>query len=524
MQNRNSSKNMDGGESEIHLGDLFWAIWRVRAWAIGGLLVALAVASALVILNHYLRLATTTYSQEIAFKIGGQSAAQYPNGTEFSSNDLRSPVVLNRVYEQTQLQKFGLSYQDFVTSINVTPSSAIYEGVVGRYRARLADNSLTFEERRQVEAEFSAAIASSISSGATINFNVVGNTVPQTVGLAVVAAIPNTWADIYINQLGVLNLPIAQSSNQLLAPGFLDRLDYPAAYDVLEASFITVRSRIDQLKSIAGSQTLADGDNERTIFDIEREVQRLERFSLEQVLAPLTELGLNKTPELTSVTYQFKLDELDRQIRLANDNARIITQALHTATTTAPPSTGIGMAAENRQLSGTVVQQFGPELVDRLIGMSVENAGVGFRETLIQTKLDYEQRALELSGQHEKISRRLALIRGERQIQDAAALEQIFTNEARDLTASLNRQWTALNSILNQVNMERINFDKQLFQPLPTLDQVSQVGSLSLRSLGITLGMAGFLGLMGGLLIAFVRSFAGRSGWRRAHEVELATA
>ncbi|WIY53230.1 hypothetical protein O9Z70_01415 [Devosia sp. YIM 151766] len=489
---------------EVSLGDLFRSLWQSRAWAIGGMVIAMAIAGALLILLHFLRVDATTYSQEIAFKIGGQSEARYPNGTSFSPNDLRSPVVLNRVYDDLGIADFGLSYREFATAVSVTPSSAIYEGVVGRYRARLADTSLTFEERRQIEAEFGSTLTSTLSSGATVNFNVVGSEVPKNVGLAVVSAIPNSWADIYINQLGVLDLPFDQSSSLIVSPEFLNALDYPAAYDVLEMAFVTVRERIRQLQAISGAQTLMDGDGARTISDIEREIQRMERFSLEQVLAPLTELGLNKSPELTGATYRYKLDELDRRVRLAKDNAQILDQALQTATgmtAAAAPSAG----STEPQVPSTIVQQFGPELVDRLIGMSVENAGIDFRETLIQNKLNYEREAIALTSERQKIAQRLALIVDDRAIPNAEELEIIFQEEATRLAEGLNQQWLAMGSILNQVNLERINFDKELFQPLPTLNQVGTADQMSIRTLVLTLGMAAFVGLVAGLLVAFVR-------------------
>ncbi len=488
---------------EVTIADLARSLWRARAWALGGVVIAVGVAGALLIVQHVFRVESTTYSQEIAFKIGGQSEAKYPNGTDFSPNDLRAPVVLNRVYDDMNIADFNLSYREFVTAVSITPASAIYEVVVGRYRARLTDTSLTFEERRQIEAEFSSALASTLSSGATVNFNVAGSDIPSSVGLAVVAAIPNVWADVYINQLGVLNLPIDQSSTPLVTPEFLAPLDYPAAYEVLETALATVHGRIDQLKSISGTQTLTDGQGNRTLSDIERDVQRLERFSLEQVLAPLTELGLNKAPELTAATYQYQLDDFDRKISLARDNAQIIERALQTAaqvTTVVAP----GSAGSDNQVPGTIVQQFGPELVDRLIGMSVENAGIDFRETLIKSKLEYEQQALGLSAERKQIAQRLALIRGGQVIQNAAELEEIFATEATQLAEAINQQWVYLGSLLNQINLERVNFDKELFQPLPTVGQISSNSGISIRSVAITLGMAAFLGLVAGLLAAFL--------------------
>src|SRR5690606_18143367 len=111
----------------------------------------------------------STFRQEVAFTLQDQNGNTYPNGTDFSPNDLRGPIVLQRVYEDLDLASHGLRYSEFAGAVSVTPTSALYANVIDRYRERLDDRTLTFEERRQIEAEFRAAIGTTLASNAVVS-------------------------------------------------------------------------------------------------------------------------------------------------------------------------------------------------------------------------------------------------------------------------------------------------------------------------------------------------------------------
>ncbi|WP_196259672.1 hypothetical protein [Pelagibacterium limicola] len=440
------------------------------------------------------------------------SAGTYPNGLTFSPNDLRSPAILQRVYARAELDDYGLSYRDFAAAISVTPTSETYEGVIERYRSRLGQTNLTFAERQQIEEEFANSLRASLATGAVVQFNLPArHNIPPAVGRMVVTSIPDVWADIFINQLGVLDLPVPGARTNLISSDLLTELDYPAAFDALKTAFETLYARIDLARSISGSHSLSSPLTDRTLYDIERDLHNLERFSLTHVLEPLTALGINRSPELTQASYQFQLEELGRQIRLANENAAILDRALSTSDTLlvrgadrrlSDVSSGEGMAS----IPATIVQQFGPELVDRLVSMSVENAGVDFRESLIQAKLEYEQRALVLGVERERIAHRLALISEGRELVNESRLEEIFVTEADRLVEALNSDWDDVQAILAQANLERLAHDKQLFQPLPTPDAVGRTAEFISRTTLLAWIAAGFAGLLLGMFAFMIRA------------------
>lgn len=501
MDARNPASTIDYRDDEISLGDLVRGIWSTRAFAVAGGLVGVSVAAMLIFAQSAMAPSVASFRQDVELTLDGSGT--YPNGTPFSANDLRSPAVLQRVYDETGLDEYDLSYRQFAASITITPASATYETIIERYRSRLSNASLTNAERQQIEDEFNAALSAALGSGATIAFTLPqGNSVPQAIGEHVVSRIPDAWAEIYINQLGVLNLPVPNSGAELIAPQFIASLDYPIAYDAIDTAFGTLVDRIQIAQSVSGAQNLTSPETGRSLFDISRDVDNLRRYSLEHVLAPLTELGLNKSPEITLAAYQYQIEDLDRQMRLARDNAAIIDSALGVTSglsTAALAQDSEALSSMTAQLPTTIVQQFGPELVDRLIGMSVENAGVTFRENLLEAKLSFEAEALDLGMARDRLQQRLSLISGQTRIENQAMLETVFTEEADRLVTSLNDYWAEVESILGQANLERLSHDVQLFRALPAAETAPSGTPLFSRNNILLLIAAGLGGLLMGM-------------------------
>lgn len=504
----------DDIEREVSLSDLVRGLWGSRGWAVGGALLGFGIAL-LIALGAFLAApGADVYRQEVVFTLTGQSEGRYPNGTAFSPNDLRSSAVLLRAHEESGLAEYGVSYAEFASAVTVTPTSALYEGTVERFRDRLSSRNLTFEERRQIEEEFAAALESRLADNAIVALTLPrSRNVPQAVGRRAVIAIPNIWADIYINQLGVVDLPVAVSTGELISAEFVAGLDYPLAYDALVGAAGELRRRVDAIQRLSGAQNLAEASSGRTLYDVERDVMRIERFSLRQVLAPLAELGVSRTPELTTVAYRYQIEKLEEDIRLATSSARNIEGVLRVGERAEAngPAPAAGEVATATGFGVPIAAQppLPADFLERLVSMTVENAGVAFRETMLEYKLRLENEALVATLQRDMLANRVAAIadvsgapvagRGGTQY------EEVFARESEAVVGQLNLLWRQVDLILAQANLQRLNFDKQLFKPMPTANAVISQSPLLSRNTAVFVLGAGMIGLVGGMLLHFAR-------------------
>lgn len=94
-------------ENEVSLLGLLQAIWGIRVWIVGGIILAMLLAVVAVLA---LRVADyqTRSQYVIQFRFEGRAEDRYPNGVPFSLGDIVAPAVLTQVFENQKLAEQGL--------------------------------------------------------------------------------------------------------------------------------------------------------------------------------------------------------------------------------------------------------------------------------------------------------------------------------------------------------------------------------------------------------------------------------
>ena len=132
---------------EISLQPLLKTLWLYRqviSLAVAGVMACFVVAMlAAYVFQAVERLGTV----ELRLLFEGAGQGQYPNGTLFSSAEIRSTPVLTEVFEINDLERYG-SYEDFNDSIFVLQSNLELELLSYEYQAKLADSRLSPVEPR----------------------------------------------------------------------------------------------------------------------------------------------------------------------------------------------------------------------------------------------------------------------------------------------------------------------------------------------------------------------------------------
>src|SRR5690554_6611618 len=113
-------------DDEISLGDLVRSLWRSRAWALSGTAIGVVLTGGALFVQFATTPEIAVFRQDISLMLDNGS---YPNGAAFSTNDLRSPIVIERVHREAELETFGISQRDLSAGLSVTPSSTTYNGV-----------------------------------------------------------------------------------------------------------------------------------------------------------------------------------------------------------------------------------------------------------------------------------------------------------------------------------------------------------------------------------------------------------
>jgi hypothetical protein len=448
-----------------------------------------------------------TYRTAITLTMPGAESGKYPNGMSFSPSDLRSPAVLRDVYKANEVEKLGLDFQTFNNMVTVEAYSPVLESIIARYRIRLDNKLLTFEERKQIEAEFEAAVSSIEGRALVVTMNIPDNwNIPAALGAKLASDIPAKWADLYLNRLGALRLPVANSNAPLVNMTLLKSLDYPLAYDYLIDQTDKMAKRIGEVAQLPGTTSLLSKMHGKSVADLQRDLDAMSEFRLRRVLRPIVELGLTKSPAMTAITYENMIGNLNIASKSNAERSRLVTGIVadvdaNTAQISQNSPGGNGSA------NTSVMQPFDGTFVDKIIELSSKSSGVAFRETLLEKKFGFENDGVSTGELSTRLMNRLAAIRRFDANGNANPdLVPAFEAGAAAVVLELDQLWSETNDILEQANLSRIGTDKSLYvsQELPGSAVASREPLFTLRML-IIMAAATLSGAVVGFMIFGLR-------------------
>ncbi|TXR38926.1 hypothetical protein FVE88_12170 [Ectopseudomonas mendocina] len=394
---------------EIDLGELMLRIWATRVIVVKAVLVVLALFVCYIGASYLLSNKTVRYSQVFDLTFEGLRSGEFPNGSPFLISDITSPTVLNRVYRQNGLEDFGLDLDEFRRSVNIQSYAPNYALIRAKYDGLLADKKLTPADiadlQKQMLAELQAA-----RSGAVIITMLLPQSRSLTPDVAqkVLLDIPKTWASRAIVEQGVLkpNLPVY--SERIFDKQRFENLDYLLGMDLLLENIRQIRNNIASLKTEPNASTLVDDESGFTLVDLDKAIQDVAEYDIRQIIDPIKELGISRSPEVVQLYYSRRLADLQQEQALWRERAQTIRNVLNVYSREASTaSTVAGAPAAQNNL----VPQLGDAFLDRLLEVSRQGSDLEFRQKLTEEVLTHENRAIDLEKQINDIRRTLTTMK-----------------------------------------------------------------------------------------------------------------
>ena len=456
-------------------------LWRGRIWVATAAALGLLLGLLFVLFTAISRPSVTTYRSAVTLTMKGAKPGEYPNGSSFAPSDLRSPAVLDAVYQNLSLENFKFSRVDFANAINVEAFSPSIDGITARYQARARAKNITPEELKTIEEVYRNELLAAQNEGMQVLFTVDGKFgIPDEIGRQVVASVPAVWSQVFIESLGVISYQIARSAADLIDQGLVETLDYPLVFDYIESSEKELEKRLSAISQLPNSTNVAVLDSTQTLFDLQRRALNARAFSIEKIMRPIVDKGLSRTQSLTVLAYENRAQVIEIDEKSDVQKSQSISSLIRERNATdAPLGSGVGASAGIQGATGSGSGNFstlGDGVVDRIVALSISSAGAQFREQLLNEKMGVENSITEKIRERRLIERRLAGIRSQGpggELPDRDALVAAFESAAASTIMELNDIWRRANEILSIVSRERLNLDKQLYASLPSDDMQS---------------------------------------------------
>ncbi len=179
----------EASHQEISVSEVLQRMWRHRGlFFILPILFAAITLAGLAIWSIQLR-------NPIVYYVGlkGIQDGRYPNGAQFSPNDLLIPQVIEAVASQFAIQDQAALRAAF----QIRSGSPLEEGVNAKYRKLFANRALTTTENDALASRYKEELSQAVNSGIRIDFNFRSLGLDKAMGMAVAAALPEAWTKIY---------------------------------------------------------------------------------------------------------------------------------------------------------------------------------------------------------------------------------------------------------------------------------------------------------------------------------------
>lgn len=382
-----------GQSDDIDLRDLFKRIWATRRVVLISVLLITAMFWGAWVIMYLANPKAYTYSRIIQFTFKGVEEGEYPNGSPFRVADVVGPKVLSLVYDQNQLEAYGIPEHDFVQSFTIHPYAPDYNLIINKYQMAIERKNISVEEVNQLQEKMKIELQQASVRSARISFTPHRSIdLPENIINKVLLDVPRVWTTKAIEDDGVANLDIALYSSKMFDQERFANLDYMVAFDLIRDNVARINQNIDELLEKPNGRVVTDKISGYSLPDLKKVIEDIVNYDLNQMFTPLQELGIAKNEEVVAMYYRYKLQRLERQTKFSLRQAELIEKTLKTYENKRLESTDVAGQSGG---GSTAIPQLGGDFITRLIDLTEESSDKEFRQQLIEQILENQKKAVD---------------------------------------------------------------------------------------------------------------------------------
>ena len=308
-----------------------------------------------------------------------------------------------KVWAKQSIEIKGAGQLDLeILSSNIINQSAMTENSVDEFK-RSWDNLITL--KRQVSEALDAHTISFVRDTNT-NYTLQDavhllNNIEQRLIIS-----PRHWSSDSKNSP---KLNVALYSPALFDESVIEGLDYLIAIDLVKQRISLVKDNVDVLLQHPGSHLAVDTKTNLALEDIKKLTEDLEEYELQNIQAPLLQLGISKNPDRVEMYYTFRVNKLERELKEIQSMISTLEEAEVRYLSGNIKRSNSNNQAQNTTSATTMMPQFGDAFIDKIISLSQKSDDVGFRQDLNSQAIDLSKRAVILASEISQLREYLAL-------------------------------------------------------------------------------------------------------------------
>lgn len=396
----------------ISLKDLIMTFWGYRRaivlLSLGATILIIAIAGFIFLTQ------TGEIVAKLQFKLDfqGVNKGEYPNGMRFSSSDILSMPVINKVHKEDNLQRY-IKLPDFKASLAVIQTSDALRLLEYEYAAKLSAKNLNVDQRARLEAEFIEKKKSVLIPVYTLMWDIGSDGTIGSIPADLVAKTLNDilrgWAEYADRVKGANQYQIPLVSRNILKKEDVEDQDYYIAIDILRLTIKRIMGDISELEKIPGANTLKIGKNRISLSDLKYRIADAENFKLNPLTGLVRQTGITKNKDIAVGYLKNRIFELDLKNEEAVANINVYEGSLNkyvqksvnivpaVDADSRPPTSSLKPG-----LLGNVpamIPQLGASFLTSLIEMAQENTDAKFRQEITEKVIDVGLKKVVVDGE-----------------------------------------------------------------------------------------------------------------------------
>ena len=218
---------------------------------------------------------------------------------EFSTADILSTEVLDKVYRQNDLGKY-MKLSEFKAGLAVFQMNDRLRLLEFEYSQKFSEKNLSMENRQRLEQEFlekKKALMVPVYSLTFIQGGRAGS-IPDNVAAKVLQDILTEWSVFAERVKGANKFQLELVSPNVLKKEDIEAEDYLVATDILRVMTQRVSKDLEALAGLPGAMVVRVGEQGISLSDLRYRLQDLERFKLNPLLGLIGRPLFRNTPNL----------------------------------------------------------------------------------------------------------------------------------------------------------------------------------------------------------------------------------
>ncbi len=492
MKENESNNLQDSYNDEISIIDIFLKLWKKRgkiiAWSIICAVVIVAVGG-VVLLNQ-----TKHQVSELGFSLNfkGVSEGRYPNGSRFSVNDIISVVVLRKVYNENNLDKYYKDFAGFQGDISVYRDDFKLVALRTEYASKLSDKKLTIEARDKLEVEFKRKKAGILAS---TSFKLVSEDskiekLPPVLSSKVFHDILRNWIDIAEREKGINKYRISLVTGAVISKNDIENLDYIVGIDLLRETIKTVKGDISKVAELPGAKIVSIKTNkgETNLRDLKFRIDFLHTFELNPLSGAIRTYGITKEGPLSMIYLKTKLYELARERKaiLAVRKTYADTLNIYASVKSFDGTTNKTIRGQSTAMgsTSTIIPQFDGNFFDKIVSMAQQDVNVKYRQELTNSEISA---ALESINLDKEISYYTTLFEAFKKFREKNTINVTNNKGLVSVEALINKKQIKIMNSLTQIIKDTHTFyqkiNKYSINPQSQFYRVSSFTSVSINTI-----------------------------------------